>query len=418
MKQVVFDINDYIKQNNINFSADYNIAIKELQKLSLFFYKNSINDFSVIFELINKNTIVANLLKVVVDKKLDVIKNNDCVELFDNDMLNLWVETYCIINNIDVYNEKKTESSAKSIRPNVEYTDNLEKYYMREINMPILTKDEERMLAYEVKKGNKKAKDEFVERNLKLVVAIANKKLNKGMDFLDLVQEGNLGLLKAVEKFDPNRGYKFSTYASCWIRSYIIIALAKQSKIYYIPRNKYEEINSYTAAEDELMRILGRTPTLYEIADRLGISEDQAKVLYNLKREPVRIDAKIKEDSEAEYGDYIPSNTSTPEDIVLNESMSDILKKVINSANLTKNEMKVITYRYYKGYKYKQIATIIGVETERARQIEAQAVKKLRRTKYTKSCAAYLPDENLAIKKLAYQNTQAVLNPNSTKMTF
>lgn len=262
------------------------------------------------------------------------------------------------------------------------------KLYLREIGkFPVLqTKEEEQELAKRIKEGDQEAKDELTNCNLKLVVSIAKHYIKRGMDFLDLIQEGNVGLMKAVDKFDYTRGFKFSTYATWWIRQAITRALADQARTIRIPVHMVETINKITKAQRKLVQKYNRDPTAEEISEELNglYSPEKIREIQQIALDPLSLEKPVGEEEDSHVGDFIEDrDNETPSQYAQNEILKRKLSEVL--MDLSERERRVIELRYglYDGrtHTLEEVGKEFNVTRERIRQIEAKAIKKLRQPK-------------------------------------
>ena len=265
--------------------------------------------------------------------------------------------------------------------------------YLKDIGkVPLLSADKELELAYKMSQGDIDAKNQLVTANLRLVVSIAKRYINRGMFFLDLIQEGNLGLMKAVDKFDYNKGYKFSTYATWWIRQAITRAIADQARTIRIPVHMVETINKLTRTTRLLVQSLGRDPTPAEIAKEMGITEDKVREIQKIAQDPVSLDTPIGEEEDSHLGDFLEdSHAASPQDQATTTMLKEELMSVLET--LTPREQAVIRLRYGIDGSHprtlEEVGKRFGVTRERIRQIEAKALRKLRNPARSKRLKSY-----------------------------
>ena len=268
------------------------------------------------------------------------------------------------------------------------------KVYLKEIGrVPLLTPEEEVELAIKIAEGDMQAKKRLSEANLRLVVSIAKRYLGRGMQFLDLIQEGNLGLIKAVEKFDYTKGFKFSTYATWWIRQAITRAIADQARTIRIPVHMVETINKVKKVGTQILHEKGHEPTSEEIAEKLEISVDKVREIVRVAQEPVSLETPIGEEEDSHLGDFIPdSDTPAPADEASHALLKEQLDEVL--ATLTPREAKVLRLRFGledgKSRTLEEVGSEFKVTRERIRQIEAKALRKLRHPSRSKKLKDYL----------------------------
>lgn len=273
--------------------------------------------------------------------------------------------------------------------------DNSIKIYMREMGQfSMLSADEEIKLAHRIAEGDQSAKNELVKANLRLVVSLARHYQGCGLSYQDLIQEGNIGLIKAAEKFDVSKGFRFSTYASWWIKQALSRAIADQSRTIRIPVHMTENINKFKKTERELLSKLNREPKVKEIADAMGISEKQAKEIQSYIVEPTSLDIQVGDDDDTTIGSFIEdTHFVNPESAYIKESNGDVVNAVLDT--LSDREANILRLRFGIGGKkamtLEEVGKEYGLTRERIRQIEAKALRKLRhpsRANILKECMA------------------------------
>lgn len=266
--------------------------------------------------------------------------------------------------------------------------------YLKEIGrVPLLTPEEEIELAKRIEQGDEEAKKRLAEANLRLVVSIAKRYVGRGMLFLDLIQEGNMGLIKAVEKFDYRKGYKFSTYATWWIRQAITRAIADQARTIRIPVHMVETINKLIRVSRQLLQELGREPTPEEIAKEMGMTPEKVREIMKIAQEPVSLETPIGEEDDSHLGDFIEDQDApAPADAAAYELLKEQLEEVLST--LTEREENVLRLRFGlddgRARTLEEVGKVFGVTRERIRQIEAKALRKLRHPSRSKRLKDFL----------------------------
>jgi RNA polymerase primary sigma factor len=291
------------------------------------------------------------------------------------------------------------ESEEELVKTDTSYLEDISddsvRLYLREIGkIPLLTPEEELALARRVKTGSKKAKDQMAEANMRLVVSIAKRYVGRGLDLLDLIQEGNTGLLRAVEKFDPDRGFKFSTYATWWIRQAITRAIADQARTIRIPVHMVETINKLLRTQRRLTQELNREPTNEEIAAAMEMDVDKVEHIMKIKQDISSLDASVRDDEEdSVLGDFIEDeDAKTPTESASEQLLKEQVRSILGT--LTEREQKILKLRFGledgKSHTLEEVGQEFSVTRERIRQIEAKALAKLRKHKDTRKLHEYL----------------------------
>ena len=366
-------------------SAQEKFQIKLRELLALAKKKKNMLEYQEISDFFSDMQLDAEQFEKILDfleaNNIDVLRITD--DDVDDEML----------LDVDDEDEIEVEKIDLSVPDGVSIEDPV-RMYLKEIGkVPLLSAEEEIELAKRMELGDQEAKKRLAEANLRLVVSIAKRYVGRGMSFLDLIQEGNLGLIKAVEKFDYRKGYKFSTYATWWIRQAITRAIADQARTIRIPVHMVETINKLIRVSRQLLQELGREPTPEEIAAEMNMPVERVREILKISQEPVSLETPIGEEEDSHLGDFIQDdNVPVPADAAAFTLLKEQLEEVLGT--LTEREQKVLTLRFGledgRARTLEEVGKEFNVTRERIRQIEAKALRKLRHPSRSRKLKDYL----------------------------
>ena len=369
--------NNFIN-NNCNGEKNYKDSLKQIQVINSFFKDNFFTpDLNLLNDLLIKNTYLYNIAESIFKNNEELITNGNAFLLSKDDFLTTILEIYCDYNNIKIDYENEDFSENEETY----YIDSTKKYLDEMRKHSLLTKEEERELFIKITHGDKLAKNKVIESNLKLVFPIAKRLTDHGIDFLELIQEGNIGLMIAVDKFDYTKGYKFSTYATWWIRNRINRFITNNARTIRIPVHMVEKIRKMNQIKGMLFQELNREPTEKEIARKMNTTVEKVREVFKASRKVISLEMAVGEEKDSYLKDCIPDKINiSPEEY----GISKVLKEEINNIfqTLSKREQKILDLRFGLTdgtmHTLNEVGNYFNITRERVRQIEVKALRKLR----------------------------------------
>lgn len=410
-----FDIiNGYINQE-FPRNIDYDNAINSFNKLENFL---ELCDFilstDIIEKLINENTLIRKLLNAIFEMDKEEIVNGKFDESY-SELIISFIEIYCKKNNIKI---KEVELKYEDFGAFA--SQDSTSIYLKEIqNYGRYSKEEELEIITRIKNGDIKARNEFLEHNLRLVVSVAKKYQGRNIPLIDLIQEGNIGLMKALDEFDINKECKFSTYATNWITAFITRYIADKSRNIRLPANFYYEISNFRKIKNCLERELGREPTVLELVRKTGKGKDTILRYFTYLNDTKSLDDKVGEKEGTDFSYFIPSKDESLEKSAIKKDLSTRMSELLEKCNLNEKEIDVLSSRY--GLNGRDVLTLeeigqkYGVTRERIRQIETKALKKIRNSSHVKEFADFTDDPVNAMNNLMKMRKAYLFNPYSFK---
>lgn len=411
----LFDIiNNYINQE-FSKDIDYNSAINSFDKLENFLDLCECSlTLDIIERLVKENSLINKLLITIYEVDREDIFN-DSYEGTYNDLVVYFIQMFCKVHNIKIKeNEiKYSDMGAFASRSSTDI-------YLREIqNYKLLTREEELDMIKRYKSGEIEVRDEFLSRNLKLVVSIAKKYLGRGVALTDLIQEGNMGLMKALDEFDLSRECRFSTYATNWIKSYITRYIAGKSRNISLPNHFFYELGIFRKVYTNLEKQLDRKPTISELADKTGKNKDVVLRYFDYLNDTKSLSDKVGDEDDTEFSYFIPSSDESLETVAIKKDLSSGLTELLNKCHLKPRELEVLMLRYGLNgddpLTLEEIGRKYNLTRERVRQMESSALMRIRRSPYVKLFAEYTSNPAKSMENIKKMREAYIDNPRSFK---
>lgn len=416
-KKGIMIINSYIdKQISLKTTPEENLI--ELINLSEFLekYEFTITP-DICVEIIKTNEILSKILEQIVQEFIQTSKENEII--YNNSIIMSLLDIYCMLNNIELDSYADKELDEHLLDELDKQTKDSLLMYFQEINKPILTEEEERELAKRVSEGDESAKTKLIEHNLKWVVRIAKRYIGRGLEILDLIQEGNIGLMVAIDKFDYTKGYRLSTYSYHWIRQSITRAITDKARLIRLPKQIDEKTKKYQQKIRELEQMLNRTATKQEIINELNIDLKELDEVYAYMQDITSLNAIIDNKDSSELEILLESNEDTPEESYIKKDLLNEIIKIFKNCCLEEKEIKVLLLRngfFGKVLTLAKVGEVLGGLTrERVRQIESKALKKIRMSPYISNLIEYANNPSEALKNLSTSIEFYATNSKSTK---
>ena len=402
----IYDTNTLLSKfinSNIKIRKTKSENIKELLLFSKFLNQIKFElEITVLEYLVQENIIISSIINNIITKK--EITQEELEKYTQDSNVIVLLEVYCSKNEIKIVEERNIDTEIYNINDITYLTDSV-KMYLNEINnVKILTREEEYYYAKLVQNGDSEAKNELAEHNLRLVVSIAKRYTGHGMLFLDLIQEGSIGLITAINRFDPDKGYKLSTYATWWIRQAITRSLSEKARVIRMPVHLGEKYRKVLRVTSDLAMKLKREPTLEEVAKEVKMSVSQISDMHRYFYEPTSCELMIGEDEDTPLIDFIKDDSQDVENDYLNKDLVNSMHDLLNKVNLTPREKRVLELRFGINdgipRTLEEVSKYFNVTRERIRQIEAKGLRKLRNNNLTKSLAIYTDNPDMALERI------------------